>query len=201
MSDGDALRHGPAEPHPSPPRKQAGGSRRSPLLGSHPFKSDPRTALLGGVNLGGNSRCPWRATGEPSGSCSTNTVHGSLLMHDHHGRASSADRVVLSDAAGECCDLEPGRPELDPVCGRARSQVAWPSEAIWPVAHNLLAHEPVGQGRGARSRIHGAPGGRDHSDQDEALVVDSPIIKAHPKGDILLTEPPPTSCGLTLRGS
>jgi hypothetical protein len=34
--------------------------------------------------------------------------------------------------------------ERDSVCGGTGLQVAWTSETIWPLAHDLYAYEPVG---------------------------------------------------------
>jgi hypothetical protein len=43
--------------------------------------------------------------------------------------------------------------ERDSVCGRAGLQVARASEALRPLAHDLYAHEPVGEKRRIGPRV------------------------------------------------
>ena len=60
---------------------------------------------------------------------------------------------IPSSATWQCQPVEPASAQRNPVCGRARLQVAGIAASLWQLAHGLYPDEPVVEERGARPSI------------------------------------------------
>ena len=60
--------------------------------------------------------------------------------------------------------------QRDSLRGGAGLQVAWASETVWPLAHDLHAHEPVGEKRRIGPCVRATPIGTDRADQDRSIL-------------------------------
>src|ERR1035437_8163080 len=85
------------------------------------------------------------------------------------GRAVRAHQRQPPGAARQCAFDKSAGVERDSVCGGTRLQVAWTSETIWPLAHDLYAHEPVGQKRRIGRRVRTTATGADWARPDRSV--------------------------------
>ena len=70
-----------------------------------------------------------------------------------------------SSATWQRQPVEPASPQRNPVCGRARLQVAGIAASLWQLAHGLHPDEPVVEERGARPSIRISATGADSAYQ------------------------------------
>src|SRR5574337_1326266 len=78
----------------------------------------------------------------------------------HRGTVSS-HRTMVTDSTRQRDARQSAGPERDLVRGLARLQMAWPPQAVRELAHDLYAHESVGEERRAGSRLYPVATGAD----------------------------------------
>src|SRR5712672_3207130 len=88
------------------------------------------------------------------------------MRHGNHRRSVWSDRAVSAGTARQRLAQQPPSRERDPVRRGERLQMARAAEALRQLAHDLHAHESLGQGRRAGSLVRGVAASAARSHQD-----------------------------------